>query len=132
MSSYAVIQTGGKQYRVSEGDVLQVERLSTEAGKNVTLDDVLAISDGKALKVGAPNVSGATVTAEVVDHLRGKKVIAFKKKRRKGYERKVGHRQELTEIKILNIGAAKKAAARKEKAEAAAPAAESKGESDGS
>ena len=105
MEAYAVIETGGKQYRVEKGDLLKIELLETEAGQQTTFTKVLALSDGKQLTVGAPEVSGASVTAEVVRHLRGKKVVAFKKKRRKGYHKKIGHRQELTEIKIVGIGA---------------------------
>jgi len=122
MEAYAVISTGGKQYRVAEGAVLDVERVDAEVGKKVKLDQVLAISDGAALTVGKPHVSGAAVTAEVLEHFRGDKVIAFKKKRRKGYKRKLGHRQELTRVKVVSLGKAKRAS--KESQEAAAPAAE--------
>ncbi|MFT5122022.1 MAG: large subunit ribosomal protein L21 [Kiritimatiellia bacterium] len=103
MEAYAVIQTGGKQYRVVQGDVLDVERLPGEAGDAIAIDSVLAVSDGEALTTGTPNVDGATVKAEVVEHFRGPKLVAFKKKRRKGYTRKVGHRQELTKIKIVEL-----------------------------
>ncbi len=105
MEAYAVIETGGKQYRVGEGQVLDVERLEGEAGSMITLDRVLAQSDGNALTVGAPTVAGAAVTAEVVEHLRAPKVISFKKQRRKGYKKKIGHRQALTRIKIVQLGA---------------------------
>lgn len=143
MPEYAVIETGGKQYRVTAGDVFAVERLDADVGKKVKLDQVLAVSNGKELTVGTPLIKGAAITAEVVEHFRGDKVIAFKKKRRKGYTRKVGHRQELTRLKIENIGKTRKT---KSKAEAPAetaaatpadlPAAggtadESKGASDG-
>jgi len=104
MDAYAVIETGGKQYRVKEGDRLKVELLDGDAGKNIAIQRVLAISDGKELKIGAPEVEGAEVTLEVVEHIRGKKVISFKKKRRKGYSRKVGHRQELTVVKVAKVG----------------------------
>ncbi len=120
MSGYAVIQTGSKQYRVQEGNVFDVERLDAEVGKKVKLDHVLALSTGSELTIGTPEVSGATVTAEVLKHFRGEKVIAFKKKRRKGYKRKVGHRQELTRIRIEAIGKAKRAAKAKEETAAAA------------
>ncbi len=123
MAGYAVIETGGKQYKVSEGDVFDVERLGTEAGKKIKLDQVLALSTGKTLTVGAPLVSGASVTAEVLEHFRGDKVVVFKKKRRKGYENKKGHRQELTKIRIAAIGKARKAKPKAE-AKAEAPAAE--------
>lgn len=104
METYAVIETGGKQYRVGEGQLLDVERLAIEAGEQVALDRVLAYSDGTALQIGAPVVEGAAVTIEVVEHLRAPKVISFKKKRRKGYKRKQGHRQEMTRIKVVQVG----------------------------
>lgn len=107
MEAYAVIESGGKQYRVTEGHVLAVELLDAEVGKKVDLEQVLAISDGKTLTLGTPVVSGAKVTAEVVEHLRGPKLVAFKKKRRKGYKRKVGHRQELTRVRVISIGGSK-------------------------
>ena len=100
---YAVIQTGGKQYRVAPGDTIDVERLEAEAGNAITLDQVLLVGDEGKVTVGQPNVSNASITAEVVEHRRGPKKIAFKMKRRKGYHRKVGHRQELTRIKISEI-----------------------------
>jgi large subunit ribosomal protein L21 len=103
MKPYAVIQTGGKQYRVSEGDVVTVELLPQAEGETVTLDQVLAVSNGEQITVGKPTVSGASVTATIVKHFRGPKVINFKKKRRKGYKRKIGHRQELTEIQITKV-----------------------------
>lgn len=105
MDAYAVIETGGKQYRVKQGDVLDVERLDVEAGQKVTLDRVLAVNTGASLTIGAPVVEGATVTAAVVDEHRGEKVVNFKKKRRKGYHRKVGHRQSLTRLKVEAISA---------------------------
>ena len=104
MEQYAVIETGGKQYRVVNGTVLSVELLDAEAGKEVVIDKVLALCDGSALKVGAPFLAGAKLTAKVVEHYRGKKLISFKKRRRKGYERKMGHRQELTKIEIVDLG----------------------------
>ncbi len=104
MEAYAVIETGGKQYRVQEGDILEVERLDAKAGSTVSIPDVLAVSDGKELKVGTPLVKGAKVKAEVVDHVRADKVVAFKRKRRKGYKRKIGHRQELTKLKVVSCG----------------------------
>jgi large subunit ribosomal protein L21 len=103
MEAYAVVETGGKQYRVKPEDKLSVERLKAEAGSSIELDRVMALSDGESLKVGTPLVEGATVTAQVVEHVRGQKVVSFKKKRRKGYSRKVGHRQELTVLKIESI-----------------------------
>lgn len=104
MEAYAVVEANGHQYMVKSGDTFNIDRLDAEAGTTVELGRVLAVSDGSALNVGAPVVDGAAVKAQVIEHLRGKKVVAFKKKRRKGFERKVGHRQELTKIKIEDIG----------------------------
>ena len=101
---YAVIETGGKQYRVAAGDTIEVERLDAEAGKTVALDRVLLVGGDNA-SVGTPTVENASVTADVVEHLRGPKLVAFKMKRRKGYHRTVGHRQPLTRIKISDIKA---------------------------
>jgi large subunit ribosomal protein L21 len=103
---YAVIQTGGKQYKVGCGDVLDVERLSTGVNEVHEFDDVLAVSDGDNVRFGAPRVEGAVVRAEVVEHRRGKKLIAFKMKRRKGSRRTIGHRQELSRVRILEINSA--------------------------
>ncbi len=102
---YAVLETGGKQYRVAAGDKLEVERLAVEAGKPVTFDRVLLVNlDGK-VSVGAPTINKAQVVADVLEHVRGDKKIAFKMRRRKGYHRTVGHRQELTVIQIKEIKA---------------------------
>ena len=103
--SYAIIQTGGKQYRVSEGDILSVEKLAVETGKETTFSDVLLVVNGDKVTLGAPLVSGASVQAEVVDQYKDDKVVAFKFKRRKGYHRTVGHRRQLTELKITKISA---------------------------
>ncbi len=103
MSGYCIIETGSKQYRVSAGDTLEVERLPVEAGQPVTFDRVLLISDEGRLSVGAPTVSNATVVADVVEHIRGDKKVTFKMKRRKGYHKTIGHRQELTVVKIKEI-----------------------------
>ncbi len=103
MDAYAVVETGGKQYRVKENDTLTVERLHVEAGEEVKLEPVLARSNGEALEVGTPAIDAAAVTSTIVEHIRGPKLISFKKKRRKGYSRKVGHRQELTVIKVNSI-----------------------------
>ncbi len=100
--AYAIVQTGGKQYRVAEGDEIDVEKLDVEAGKEAALD-VLMFADGDNVQLGSPLLSGATVTAEVVDQHKGEKVIAFKYKRRKGYHRTVGHRRQLTRLKIKSI-----------------------------
>lgn len=111
---YAVIKTGGKQYKVAKDDVIQVEKLTAEAGKSVELDEVLLVADDKGVTVGAPTVDGATVTATVVEQARGDKIIVFKKKRRQNYRRKAGHRQDLTVLRIADIKiGAKKAAAKK-------------------
>jgi len=104
MEAYAVIETGGKQYRVQQGDVVSVELIEgAEAGQSVEITRVLAVNDGTGLKVGVPTVEGAKVLAEVVEEYRAPKVVAFKKKRRKGYHRKVGHRQHLLKVKIASI-----------------------------
>jgi large subunit ribosomal protein L21 len=102
---YAVITTGGKQYKVQENDVIDIERLGTDVGEKVTFSEVLCVNDGKDLKVGSPLLDGASVEAEVVDNYRGKKLVAFKMKRRKGYRKKIGHRQEITQVKISSIKA---------------------------
>jgi len=103
MEAYAVVETGGKQYRVTAGDVLKVEKLDAEVGARLDLTAVLASSDGTTLRVGTPTLADAKIAASVVDHMRGPKVVSFKKKRRKGYSRKIGHRQDLTVIKIESI-----------------------------
>jgi large subunit ribosomal protein L21 len=103
---FAVIKTGGKQYRVASGDVIKVERLEVEAGQTVSLDQVLMVGEGAEAKVGAPLVTGATVSAEVIAQDRGPKIIVFKKKRRQNYRRKNGHRQDLTVLRITDISAA--------------------------
>jgi len=101
---YAVIKTGGKQYRVAADDVLTVEKLAGEPGSKVEFGEVLMVGgNGAGVKIGAPLVSGALVKAEVVEQGRGPKVIAFKKRRRKNSRRKRGHRQELTTVKITEI-----------------------------
>ena len=100
---YAIIATGGKQYKVSEGDVIKVEKLDAEAGSVVTFDQVIAVKDND-LKVGEA-VANATVTATVMDHAKGKKVIVYKYKRKTGYHKKNGHRQAYTAVKIDKINA---------------------------
>lgn len=102
---YAVLETGGKQYRVAAGDTLEVERLKADAGQTFTFDRVLLVSKDGQISVGAPTVPGATVVADVVDHHRGDKKVIWKMKRRKGYHKKQGHRQELTLVKIKEITA---------------------------
>ncbi|MEM7740645.1 MAG: 50S ribosomal protein L21 [Pseudomonadota bacterium] len=102
--NYAVIKTGGKQYRVKSGDVINVEKLEGEAGDTVKLDDVLMLG-GDNVKVGAPLVEGASVDAEIVEQTRAPKIVVFKKRRRQNYRRKKGHRQEMTTLKINTINA---------------------------
>ncbi|MCH9808945.1 MAG: 50S ribosomal protein L21 [Alphaproteobacteria bacterium] len=103
---YAVIKTGGKQYRVAQNDLLTIERLEGEPGATIEFSDVLMVGEGDSVKVGAPFVSGAKVTAELVDQARGPKVIAFKKRRRKNSRRKKGHRQHLSLVRITAIAGA--------------------------
>jgi large subunit ribosomal protein L21 len=100
---YAVIKTGGKQYRVSKDDVVTIERVSGDAGATVEFDQVLMVGTGEDFKFGAPLVSGAKVIAELVEHSRGPKLIAFKKRRRKNSRRKKGHRQDLSVVRITDI-----------------------------
>jgi large subunit ribosomal protein L21 len=132
---YAIVDIAGQQFKVEKDQKVYVHRLSTEEGKKVTFDKVLLIDDKGKVNVGAPAIDGAEVTATVLEHLKGDKVIVFKKKRRKGYKKKNGHRQYLTEIQINDIKAsgAKKAAAHNKQAapkaeapKAEAPKAESK------
>jgi large subunit ribosomal protein L21 len=100
---YAVIKTGGKQYRVAANDVLEIEKLDGEAGGTLEFADVLMVGEGESVKVGTPLVAGAKVTAELVAQTRGPKLIAFKKRRRKNSRRKKGHRQDLTRVRITDI-----------------------------
>lgn len=113
---FAIIKTGGKQYRVAKDDVIKVEKLDGEAGSTITLDQVLLVGDADKQTVGVPFVEGAAVTAEVIQQKKDKKVVIFKKKRRQNYRRKNGHRQEITVLKVTDIVAsgAKKAAAEAE------------------
>ena len=125
---FAVIKTGAKQYKVAVGDVIKVERLDGEAGTEISLGTVLMVSDDKGVKVGTPAVSGINVTAEILEQARAAKIIVFKKKRRQGYRRKAGHRQEQTVLRIMGIGknAPKKAAPKKAAAKAVELKAEEK------
>ena len=100
---YAVVETSGRQYRVSSGDTIEVDRLSGEVGDTVTLPNVLLLSDGTEVTIGAPRLPEARVEACIVAHKRGEKIIIFKHKRRKGYRRKQGHRQSLTALRITGI-----------------------------
>lgn len=102
---FAVIKTGGKQYRVAKDDVLYVERLEGEAGSTVELGEVLMVGDENGTRIGTPTLAGAKVAAEVVDQTRGRKVIIFKKRRRQNSRRRNGHRQHLTALKITGISA---------------------------
>jgi large subunit ribosomal protein L21 len=100
---FAVIKTGGKQYKVATGDIIQVEKVAGEVGKSVNLAEVLMLADGGKITVGKPFVQGASVAAEVVEQDRSQKLIVFKKKRRQNYRRKNHHRQEFTVLKITGI-----------------------------
>ena len=118
--AYAVFKTGGKQYRVQEGETLDVEKIDAEVGSEAKFEEVLLVNDGSNVTVGTPTVSGATVTAKVVDQGRGKKIKILKFKRRKHHMKTMGHRQDFTQIEITGIAAsapkkkvAKKAAAKK-------------------
>ena len=115
---YAIVEIAGQQFKVEKDQKVFVNRLQTEEGKKVNFDNVLLLADGSKVTVGAPAIDGAQVGAKVLKHLKGDKVIVFKKKRRKGYKKKNGHRQYLTEIQIDSIKAsgAKKAAPKKEEA----------------
>ena len=126
---YAIVEMAGQQFKVAKDQKVYVHRLQTEEGKKVTFDNVLLLDDGKNVTIGAPAIDGAAVEAKVIKHLRGDKVIVFHKKRRKGYRKKNGHRQSLTEIVIESIvtTGAKKAKAEPKKAapkKEAAPKAE--------
>jgi large subunit ribosomal protein L21 len=101
--TYAVLETGSKQYRVSAGDTLEVERLETKAGEAVTFDRVLLVSNEGKVSIGAPTVANASIVGDVVEHIRGDKKLTFKMRRRKGYHKTIGHRQELTVVKIKEI-----------------------------
>ncbi|HVL70282.1 MAG TPA: 50S ribosomal protein L21 [Beijerinckiaceae bacterium] len=127
---FAVIKTGGKQYRVAAEDVITIARLEAEPGQAVTFDNVLMFSKEGTTRVGAPTVAGVSVSAEVVEQTRGPKVIAFKKRRRKNSRRKRGHRQDLTVVRILEIladGASPSARAAEPQAEAAPAPAQAEG-----
>ncbi len=123
---FAVIKTGGKQYRVVSGDVIKIEKLDGEAGSSLNFDDVLLVGDDSNITAGTPIVEGAKVSGEILEQTRADKVIIFKKKRRQNYRRKAGHRQHLTVVRITDIvaGGTKKAAAKK----AASPADEAAAE----
>ncbi|MEA3487098.1 MAG: 50S ribosomal protein L21 [Thermodesulfobacteriota bacterium] len=100
---YAIIKTGGKQYKVSEGEVLNFEKIEGDKGDTVSFDEVLLVSKDEDVKVGTPFVEGAKVVGEIISQIRGPKITVFKMKRRKGYSKKTGHRQDLTNLKIKEI-----------------------------
>lgn len=102
---YAVVKTGGKQYRVSQGDRLKVETLEADAGSEISLDQVLMLGSGESVTVGAPMVANASVTAKIVSHGRGKKVTIIKFRRRKHHRKQAGHRQNYTELEVTSINA---------------------------
>ena len=122
---YAIVKTGGKQYKVSAGDTLTVEKIDGNVGDTVFLEDVLMISSGEKADIGTPQLANAKVAAEIISQTKNKKIIIFKSKRRKGYQKLNGHRQSLTQIVINGIGAAKAAKKAEKKVEApvAAPVA---------
>lgn len=103
MEAYAVVETGGKQFRVQKDSIIDVETIEGDAGAKVSLDRVLAVSDGTTLNVGAPVIAGAAVKAEIVKQFRADKVVNFRKNRRKGFHKKIGHRQNLTQLKIVAV-----------------------------
>lgn len=100
---YAIIETGGKQYKVSSGDTIKVDRIALEPGSTINMDKILAVMDGTKTVVGTPYVSGASVKAEVMDNIKAKKIIVFKQKPRKGYRKLRGHRQQMSVVKIKEV-----------------------------
>lgn len=100
---YAVVRTGGKQYRVAQGDIVRVEKLAGQAGDKVTLGEVLFVGGNGTARIGTPTVADVKVTAEILEQGKAKKILVFKKKRRKSYSRQRGHRQQLTTVRILEI-----------------------------
>ena len=118
---FAVIKSGGKQYKVAKNDVIRVEKLDAEAGASIDLSEVLMVGDDKSQTMGGPLVDGASVSATVLEQMRDRKIIIFKKKRRQNYRRKNGHRQHLTVLRIDDIQAAGKKKATPKKKVAAAP-----------
>jgi large subunit ribosomal protein L21 len=118
---FAVIKTGGKQYKVSAGDILKIERLTGDAGQKIDFQEVFMLGDEKTAKIGTPNVDKAVVKATFLEQARGDKIIVYKKKRRQGYDRKNGHRQDLTVIHIDEIVEGRKSLAKAERKVKAAP-----------
>ena len=102
---FAIIETGGKQYKVAKGETIEIERLEEKDGSTVSFDKVLLISDGTDVKIGKPNLDGACVTGKIVTHIRGEKIIVFKMKAKKRYKKTQGHRQNLTNVEIVEIKA---------------------------
>jgi large subunit ribosomal protein L21 len=123
---YAIIETGGKQYRVQEGDVITIEKLDVEAGKKVEFDKVLVLSDDNGLKVGSPYIDGGKVVGKVVENGKGQKIIIFKYKNKKDYRKKQGHRQPYTMVEISDLGGVEKKPAKKAEPKAAEPKKEAK------
>lgn len=102
---YAIIETGGKQYKIKEGDTIKIEKIEGEVGGTIELDNVLMVCSGDDVNVGSPTIDGAKATGEILGQTKDKKIIVFKHKRRKNYRKKQGHRQELTSVKITGIHA---------------------------
>ena len=100
---YAIVETGGKQYKVAQGDTILVEKIEAEKGASLNLEKVLLVSDGKKVHIGTPYLSGSKVICEVLDQAKGEKVVSFKYRRRKGYRKKIGHRQKLTRLKVQQL-----------------------------
>ena len=119
---YAIINISGKQYKASEGEQVRVPKQSGDEGSTLTFNEVLLFSDGKNTEVGTPTVSGASVTATIIDHGRDRKILVYKKKRRKGYQRKNGHRQWFTELEIKKIKSSNSPKAKKSASKKAEPA----------
>ena len=132
-SMYAVVRTGGKQYRVAKDEIIAVEKLAAEAGSSLDLGEVLMIGDDRNTTVGSPLVEGASVSAEVVEQTRGDKIVVFKKKRRKNYRRKKGHRQRVTLLRItgINVSGAKDSAGSATASERRVPATRDGADGDG-
>lgn len=119
----AIIETGGKQYQVEKGTILEIEKLEVEEGSNVDFEDVLLVSDKSDIKIGMPHVDGAIVTAKVIAHTKGDKIVVFKMKAKKRYQKKQGHRQKYTKVEIteIKLGATKSVKAPKTAAKAETP-----------
>ena len=125
---YAVIKNGGKQYRVSNNQVVKLEKLSGEVGEKIKFDDIIALSDGNEINVDKASLDNLTVSAEILEQKKDKKIIIFKKKRRQNYRRKNGHRQQVTVVRILDVSGKGSVAAIEKKVEAKASKTETKSE----